>query len=102
MCNIYSSTDPRRYEHSARSVRLNGFVTSVRLENEFWDVLNRMASAEGLTPAQFISELHDEVVAKRGQVSNLTSLLRVACMVYLETHSHAEKDMPEVPAKAAS
>lgn len=83
MCRIYASTDPRRYESSTRSVRLNGFVTSVRLENEFWDVLNLVAGEQGLSPAQFIAQIHDEVEDERGEVRNLTSLLRVACVVYL-------------------
>lgn len=83
MCYVYSSTNPQRYESSTRSVRLQGFVTSVRLENEFWGVLELLADDQNLTVPQFICELHDEVLAEQGQVHNLASLLRVACALYL-------------------
>jgi predicted DNA-binding ribbon-helix-helix protein len=87
MCHVYSSTAPRRYECTTRSVRLRGFVTSVRLENEFWDILGVMAERQGLSTARFISELHDEVLAEKGAVRNLSSLLRVACAVHLANAS---------------
>lgn len=83
MCHVYSSTAPERYECTTRSVRLRGFVTSVRLENEFWEILELMAGRQGLSTARFISELHDEVLAEKGAVRNLSSLLRVACAVHL-------------------
>ena len=38
MCQIYSSAEPARYESEARSLRIQGCVTSVRLENEFWKI----------------------------------------------------------------
>lgn len=82
MCYMYASTDPSRYECTTRSVRLQGCVTSVRLENEFWEILEQIASGQQLSTAQFISQLHSEVVASRGEVPNLASLLRVACAVY--------------------
>lgn len=111
MCRIYSSTDPHRYESVTRSVRLNGFVTSVRLEHEFWNTLDHMAEEQGLSVSQFIAQLHDEVEDERGEVRNLTSLLRVACIVYLtrddaarstkKTH-HAARPRPGVLAGTAA
>lgn len=83
MCRIYASTDPARYESVTRSIRLHGLVTSVRLETEFWEILECMAEEEGLTAPQFITRLHDEVLVERGEVRNLASLLRVVCAVYL-------------------
>lgn len=82
MCYMYASTDPSRYECTTRSVRLQGCVTSVRLENEFWEILEQIASGQQLSTAQFISQLHSEVFTSRGEVPNLASLLRVACAVY--------------------
>ena len=73
MCNLYSSTDPSLYEHQTRSIRLQGAVTSVRLEREGYGV------------PQFINQLYSEVILRRGEVGNLASLLRVVCTVYL-TH----------------
>ncbi|MGQ7248035.1 ribbon-helix-helix domain-containing protein [Halomonas sp. V046] len=82
MCHMYASTDPAKYECTTRSVRLRGCVTSVRLENEFWDILDDIASGQQLSTAQFITELHREVTEIRGDVANLASLLRVACAVH--------------------
>ena len=82
MCHMYASTDPAKYECTTRSIRLQGSVTSVRLENEFWDILNEIAAGQNLTTVQFISELHQEVIEIRGEVPNLASLLRVACAIH--------------------
>ena len=84
MCHMYASTDPAKYECTTRSIRLQGLVTSVRLENEFWDILNEIAAGQNLTTVQFISELHQEVMDIRGEVPNLASLLRVACAIHLQ------------------
>lgn len=83
MCNIYASTDPEIYECQTRSVRIQGVVTSVRLEKEFWSILEEIAAGEGYGVPQFINQLYDEVIVRCGEVSNLASLLRVVCTVYL-------------------
>jgi len=83
MCNKYASVDPERYESVTRSVRLQGFVTSVRLENEFWDILETLAAEDGYSVSGFIGRLHDEVMSAQGSVGNLTSMLRVSCALYL-------------------
>jgi predicted DNA-binding ribbon-helix-helix protein len=83
MCRIYSSTDTALYASSTRSVRINGHVTSIRLEQEFWNILEEIAAESGLSTAQFISTLHDEVLDEHHQVDNFTSLLRVICTIHL-------------------
>lgn len=88
MCHVYASTAPERYECTTRSVRLQGSMTSVRLENEFWEILDRLAHDQRLSTGQFISELYGEVMATKGTVPNLASMLRVACAVHL--HLRAE------------
>ncbi|HLQ85248.1 MAG TPA: ribbon-helix-helix domain-containing protein [Salinisphaeraceae bacterium] len=87
MCHIYASTDPDRYRCTTRSIRLQGYVTSIRLENEFWNILDSLAGEQEMTTPQFISELYDEVMAERGKVGNHTSMLRVACAVYLKNQA---------------
>jgi predicted DNA-binding ribbon-helix-helix protein len=84
MCDIYSSTDPALYQVRTRSVRISGVVTSVRLEDRFWQILDDVAAGEGFSTGQFLGALHDEVIARRGEVGNFASLLRVVCTVYLE------------------
>lgn len=91
MCEVYSSTPPERYDYATRSVRLSGFVTSIRLENEFWSILEALTAEQNMSVPQFITEIHDEVVARQGEVKNLTSLLRVCCARYLEKQAQSFK-----------
>jgi predicted DNA-binding ribbon-helix-helix protein len=83
MCRLFASQDPQTYAPETRAIRLNGHATSVRLEAAFWEILEEIAADEATTVARFISALHDEVLVQRGEVSNLASLLRVSCTLYL-------------------
>ena len=93
MCRIYAGTAPSEYEPVARSLRLHGAVTSIRLEARFWAVLAEMADAEGLTTPKFLAKLHDEVLDQQGEVRNFTSLLRVVCAIYLDQEGR-ERERP--------
>jgi predicted DNA-binding ribbon-helix-helix protein len=97
MCRIYAGTAPSEYEPLARSLRLHGAVTSIRLESRFWAILDEMAESEGLTTPKFIAKLHDEVLDLHGDVRNFTSLLRVVCAIYL---GRADRDPPARPTAA--
>ncbi len=82
MCKIFISADPASYESRTRSVRLHGVVTSIRLENLHWTVLEEIAGRDGMTVAQLIEKLYDELVADRGAVGNFSSFLRVCALRY--------------------
>lgn len=97
MCHIFASQDPERYAFEARSIRLNGQSTSIRLEKVFWTILAEIAAREKLSVPRFISMLHDEVLLLRGEVPNFTSHLRCICLLALEMR-HAR---PLPTAKAA-
>lgn len=84
MCQIFAGQAPERYAGETRSVRLGGHVTSVRLENAYWDILEEVAQAQGMTLGKFLTTLHDEVLDLRGEVNNFASLLRCACLTYIE------------------
>jgi len=83
MCRIFAEQDPQIYKVVTRSVRLNGYCTSIRLEALFWSILAEIAAGEGKTTPRFISTLYDEVLERRGEVGNFASLLRVTCLVHL-------------------
>ncbi|QJT09726.1 ribbon-helix-helix domain-containing protein [Oceanidesulfovibrio marinus] len=83
MCRIYSSTPPEEYASRTKSVRLNGAVTSIRLEQRFWSILEQLVQDEGTTLGKFLSSLYDEAMNAQGHIDNFTSLLRVACTTYL-------------------
>ena len=88
MCQIFAGQDPETYEYETRSLRLNGQSTSIRLERGFWNVLTEIAEAEDLSPPQFISRLHSEVLELHGEARNFTSLLRSACLIHLSRIAH--------------
>ena len=83
MCEIFISADPDLYTSRARSVRLHGVVTSIRLENLFWKVLSEIATRDGMSVPQLCARLHDELQEAHGSVENFTSFLRVCCGRYL-------------------
>ena len=63
-------------------MRLHGVVTSLRLENLYWDVLEEIAQRDGMGVVQLIERLYDELVADRGAVGNFSSFLRVCALRY--------------------
>lgn len=84
MCWIFSGQPAERYRFLTRSIRLGGHATSIRLEAAFWTILDEIAAKEGVTIAKFLTKLHDEVLAFQGEVTNFASLLRCACLTYVE------------------
>ena len=83
MCEFFVKADPIEYEQRSRTVRIHGVLTSIRLENMMWDTLAEMAEEEGRTTNALISLFHDEILARRGEVPNFASFLRVTCIRYL-------------------
>ncbi|MEO0783149.1 MAG: ribbon-helix-helix domain-containing protein [Pseudomonadota bacterium] len=99
MCHVFAGQDPERYACQTRRLRLNGQGTSIRLENAFWDILDKMADRDGMSTPSFISTLHSEVLELQGEPSNFTSLLRCACLKYLEV---SRDDQPNAPSALAA
>jgi predicted DNA-binding ribbon-helix-helix protein len=83
MCQVFISADPQSYESRTRSVRLHGVVTSIRLENLHWEVLEEIGARDGMSVTQLIEKLYDELVQARGAVGNFASFLRVSALRYL-------------------
>lgn len=82
MCEVFISADPQSYDSRTRSLRLHGVVTSIRLENLFWQVLEEIGQRDGLSVVQLIEKLYDELVEARGEVGNFASFLRVSALRY--------------------
>ncbi|MDD2925314.1 ribbon-helix-helix domain-containing protein [Rhodoferax sp.] len=83
MCQVFINADPHLYDCRARSVRLHGVATSIRLENLFWNVLDDIARRDGMSVPQLCTKLYDELIEARGAVDNFASFLRVCCGRYL-------------------
>jgi predicted DNA-binding ribbon-helix-helix protein len=99
MCEIYSKADPILYESRTRAIRMRGVLTTIRLENLFWEVLTEIAAREGVTTNQLVGKFHEEVVAWRGESVNFASFLRVCCLRYLS--AVAQKELGGEPRQAA-
>ena len=93
MCQVFAGQDPARYAQISRSVRIGGHSTSLRLEAAFWDLLDEIASSQGISTPKFLSLLHDEALELHGDISNFASMLRTTCLLYLRGHQPTEDDL---------
>ena len=84
MCHIFAGQNPDDYAYFTRSVRLAGHATSIRLEAKFWEILDTIASEQEISTPRFLSTLYDEALELRGELTNFSSLLRCAAVLYLE------------------
>lgn len=84
MCRVLTTQSQDRFMKINRSIRISGHSTSVRLESAFWDVLEDIASREGLSTSKLISTLYHEALDKHGGLANLASMLRTVCVIYQE------------------
>lgn len=92
MCEIYVKADPIIYEARTRCLRIHGQVTTIRVENEFWDTLAEMARHEDMTTNQLLTKFHDELLVHSGEVNNFASFLRVTCLRYVKLQAETGKD----------
>ena len=83
MCQIFINSDPSLWQSKARSLRLHGVATSIRLETLYWRVLEEIGARDGMNVNQLITKLHDELMDAHGEVDNFASFLRVCCGRYL-------------------
>ncbi len=83
MCQLFVGADPALWETRLRSVRMHGFATSVRLENIYWRLLEEIAGRDGLSVAEILARLYEELLEAQGEVENFASFLRVCGVRYL-------------------
>ncbi len=69
---------------TTRSIRINGKVTSVRLENIHWQIIREIADKEGLLLSQLMTKLVRLADSSQQDHTNFTSFVRVCCARYLE------------------
>ncbi len=100
MCKLFIGAEPQLWEARAKSLRIDGMVTSVRLEDYFWRVLGEIAARDALSVSQLIARLHNEAAEAGHDLANFTSFLRVCCARYLDLLSRG--DVPADPAQPIS
>lgn len=83
MCRVFAGQDPEGYRQINRSIRIAGHSTSIQLEATFWELLDEIASGQGLSTPKFISKLYDEAIEINGDIPNFASMLRTTCALYL-------------------
>ncbi|MYM58072.1 DNA-binding protein [Vibrio sp. OCN044] len=83
MCELFSHQPQENYQIIAKSIRIDGHATSIKLEASFWHILEEIAQLQGMTLPKFISTIYLEALVYNDQVKNFTSLLRCACLIYL-------------------
>lgn len=83
MCKLFIEADATLWESTTRSLRIDGMVTSVRLENFFWTTLEEIGARDGMNVVQLITKLHHESIDAGHDLGNFTSFLRVCCGRYL-------------------
>jgi len=82
MCKLFIDADPALWQSATHSLRIDGMVTSVRMENYFWQILEEIAQRDGMNTAQMITRLYHESIAAGHDLGNFTSFLRVCALRY--------------------
>ena len=83
MCKLFINANPYLWKSSTKSLRIDGMVTSVRLENFFWGTLEEIAARDDMTLPQMITRLYHESIDAEHDLGNFTSFLRVCAGRYL-------------------
>ncbi|WP_146873366.1 ribbon-helix-helix domain-containing protein [Halovibrio variabilis] len=82
MCKLFIQADPELWRSATHSLRIDGMVTSVRMENYFWHILEEIAQRDGMNTAQMITRLYHESIDAGHDLGNFTSFLRVCALRY--------------------
>ena len=90
MCKLFINADTNFWSSSTRSIRIDGMVTSVRLENYFWNTLETIALRDDMNIPQMLTRLYHESIDAGHDLGNFTSFLRVCCMRYLALQLNGE------------
>lgn len=84
MCQLFIDSDPALWMSHTKSFRMDGMVTSVRLEDMFWRALETIGERDDLSIPQLLQRLYNESLDAGHDVENFTSFLRVCCLRFLD------------------
>ena len=83
MCKLFVNANSHLWACKTKSLRIEGFVTSIRLEVFFWDILEELSFRDDITVNQIITKLYLESTDAEHDIGNFTAFLRVCCSRYL-------------------
>lgn len=101
MCRLFVGASADLWESQTRSVRMDGMVTSVRLEKMFWTVLEEIAEKDDFNIPQLLHQLYNESIDEGHDLGNFTSFLRVCCLRYLDLQLRGLLDKGETGGRSA-
>jgi predicted DNA-binding ribbon-helix-helix protein len=84
VCRLFIGANSQLWESQTRSLRMDGMVTSVRLEAMFWSVLDEIAARDDMNVPQLLHQLYNESIDEGHDLGNFTSFLRVCCLRYID------------------
>lgn len=84
MCRLFIGANPELWASQTRSIRMDGMVTSVRLESMFWTILEEIAAKDELNVPQLLHQLYNESIDEGHDLGNFTSFLRVCCLRFMD------------------
>lgn len=90
MCQLFINADSQLWTYRTKSLRIDGVVTSIRLETFFWDILEELSFRDQMTVNQMITKLYHESLDADYDISNFTSFLRVCASRYLSLIADGE------------
>lgn len=90
MCNLFVNAESDMWESRTKSLRISGFVTSVRMENYFWRALEEIAERTGSTVNELVSTLYSEAMSAGHSERNFTSFVRVCAIRYYSLVARGE------------
>ena len=98
MCKLFVHADSELWISRTHSLRIDGMVTSIRMENAFWNALTEIAARDGMNLPQMITRLYHESIDAGHDLGNFTSFLRVCAMRYvaLQLSGDIPRD-PQIP-----
>jgi predicted DNA-binding ribbon-helix-helix protein len=98
MCKLFIHADSQLWQSSTRSLRIDGMVTSIRLENSFWQILEDIAARDNLHVPQMITRLYHESIDAGHDLGNFTSFLRVCATRYISLQANGQIPTdPQIP-----
>ena len=100
MCQLFVGADHHLWESHTKSLRIDGVVTSIRLEAFFWETLEEIAFRDEMTVTQLFTKLYFESMDADHDIGNFTSFLRVCCSRYLSLAADGKLSRSEITAIA--
>lgn len=90
MCKLFINADPELWVSRTHSLRIDGMVTSIRMENAFWQALTEIAARDGMNLPQMVTRLYHESIDAGHDLGNFTSFLRVCALRYVRLQLSGE------------